>query len=291
MDTNRALEPYEATFIEEVSHEDTDRTLIDAWLQGLPDSTQEQYRREIRDLINYTGKHLHDITIFDLQAYERDRLMGKADTTRARSIAAIKSFYKRIRQAGLIQVNPAEFLRSPKIKETLAERYLTPEQVMDIIEHARNERDRVMLDLMYMAGMRVGEVVSLTWADILPTATGATLTVYGKGGKTRYIAIDEQMYTDLQSLQHTSKYVFVSRKFGDSMTTTQAQRIVVDAAAGAGIKASPHYMRHAHASHLLQEGVPVAEVRDELGHASISTTNKYAHSIGGKALGSLLRRK
>ncbi len=291
MDTTQALTVYEGTFIDELGQADTDRMLVDAWLQGLPDSTQAQYRREIKALLDYTGKHLQDITIFDLQAYERDRLMSKADTTRARSIAAIKSFYKRIRQAGLIDVNPAEFLRSPKIKETLTERYLTPEQVTAIIAQASNERDRVMLSLMYYAGMRVGEVVSLTWLEIVPTDTGATLAVYGKGGKTRYVAIDEQMHADLLSLPHTSKYVFVSRKFGDSMTTTQAQRIVVDAAAHAGIKASPHYFRHAHASHLLQEGVPVADARDELGHANIATTNKYAHSVGGKALGSLLRRK
>ena len=75
------------------------------------------------------------------------------------------------------------------------------------------------------------------------------------------------------------------------MTTTQAQRIVVDAGDRAGIKASPHYFRHAHISRLWNAGVPGPEIRDEAGHANISTTNRYAHSVGGKALGAVLRRK
>lgn len=70
------LAPIDAVIVEQV---DTDATLIDAWLQGLPESTQRQYRREVRDLLAYTGKHLQDITLFDLQAYERDVLMPRSD--------------------------------------------------------------------------------------------------------------------------------------------------------------------------------------------------------------------
>lgn len=286
--TSTELAPIDAVLVEQV---DTDATLIDAWLHGVPAPTQREYRREIRNLLTYAGKSLQYITMLDIQAYERDCLMCKADTTRARSISAIKSLYKRLRQSGLIQVNPAEFLRLPKVKETIAERYLTPEQVDAIITQAKCQRDRVMLDLFYMSGMRVSEIVALSWHDILPTATGATLTVYGKGQKTRYIAIDEQMRDELFSLPHTADCVFPSGKTGTVMTTTQAQRIVVDCAAKAGIDASPHYLRHAHASHLIENGIDVVAVRDELGHASIATTNRYAHSRAGKPLGSVLRRK
>ncbi len=274
MNDNTSLVPVDYIDATEVDS-DTDSTLIDMWLHGLPDGTQRGYRREIRDL----------------QAYERDRLMSKADATRARAIAAIKSLYKRIRQAGLIQVNPAEFLRTPKLKETQAERYLTPEQVDAIIAQAKTPRDRAMMSLMYFTGMRVSEVVALTWKDILPTSTGATLVVYGKGGKTRYISIDETMRDELLSLKGAAGCVFPSGKTGDCMTTTQAQRIVVDAAEKAGIDASPHYFRHAHTSHLFEANVNGVEIRDELGHANIATTNKYAHSVGGKALGTVLRRK
>jgi site-specific recombinase XerD len=289
--TGKEIVPYtEAVAVTEVS---TDDTLVETWLHGLPESTQRAYRREIRDLLDYTGKHLQDITIFDLQAYETDKLMSKANTSRARAIASIKSLYKRLRQSGLIDVNPAEFLRMPKITETLAERYLTPEQVDSIIAQAKSERDRIMMSLMYFTGMRVSEVVSLTWNKVQSTPMGATLAVKGKGDKTRYIHIDEEMMRELKALDTRGGVgcCFPSGKTGDCMTTTQAQRIVVAAAEKAGIDASPHFFRHAHASHLFNAGVQGPEIRDELGHANIATTNKYAHSVGGKALGSILRHK
>src|SRR6266699_713937 len=133
--TGKELVPYtEAVVVAEVS---TDDTLVETWMHGLPESTQRAYRHEVRDLLDYTGKHLQDITIFDLQAYNKEKLLKKANTSRARAIAAIKSLYKRIRQAGLIAVNPAEFLRTPKVPETLAERYLTPEQVESIIAQVK----------------------------------------------------------------------------------------------------------------------------------------------------------
>ncbi len=250
------VDPVDATDV--TMYEDTDTTLIDMWLQGLPAGTQRGYRREIRDLLADTGK---------------------------------KSLYKRLRQAGLIGVNPAEFLRTPKLKETQAERYLTQEQVEAITRQAKTERDRTMMNLMYFTGMRVSEVVALTWKDILPTPSGATLVVFGKGGKTRYIHIDEELRDELLALSHRAACVFPSTKTGTCMTTTQAQRIVVGAAEKAGIDASPHFFRHAHISHLWQAGVTGPEIRDEAGHANIATTNKYAHSVGGKALGSILRRK
>ncbi len=287
--TGKELVPYtEAVVVAEVS---TDDTLVETWMHGLPESTQRAYRHEVRDLLDYTGKHLQDITIFDLQAYDKEKLLKKANTSRARAIAAIKSLYKRIRQASLIAVNPAEFLRTPKVPETLAERYLTPEQVESIIAQVKTERDRVMLSLMYYTGMRVSEVVALTWNKVLLTPTGATLAVKGKGDKVRYIHIDEEMTQELSALRNGDGCVFPSGKTGDCMTTTQAQRIVVAAAEKAGIDASPHFFRHAHASHLFNAGVQGPEIRDELGHANIATTNKYAHSVGGKALGSILRHK
>jgi site-specific recombinase XerD len=290
--TGTELTVYEAVDVSIVEQPvEPDEILIDSWLQGLPATTQRAYRREIRDLLAHAGKPLRSISLIDMQAYERDVLMSKADTSRARAIASIKSLYKWLAGSRYIDVNPASFWRSPKIKETLTERYLTPEQVETIIAHARSERDRIMMTLMYYTGMRVSEIVALTWKDVLPTSTGATITVYGKGGKTRHVCIDTEMAQELSILHIGAGCVFPSLKTGECMTTTQAQRIVVDAAERAGIKASPHYFRHAHASHLFQAGEQGPEIRDELGHANIATTNKYAHSVGGRALGSVLRRK
>jgi integrase/recombinase XerD len=292
MDMNTALQPYEGTFVEEMSQADSDSTLIDAWLHGTPETTQRAYRREIRTLLGYTGKSLQDITIFDLQAYERDELMSKADTSRKRAISAIRSLYAWLLRAGLIQVNPSALIRLPKINETIADRYLTPDEVYAVIGQAKTPRDKAMMELMYYGGLRVSEIVALTWNDIRTQEDGnAVLSVIGKGGKLRRVSIDAEMLQVLQAQRVDGRdSVFASRKHGE-MSTTQAQRIVVDAGLAVGIDCSPHFFRHAHASEALEQGVNIANVRDELGHASIATTNKYVHATGSTPIGSVLRRK
>src|SRR6266702_628493 len=284
--TGKELIPVEYVDVTIVDESHDEQKRVESWLQGLPVTTQRAYRREIRDLLDYTGKTLKTTTLMDMQAYETAKLKSKADTSRARAMAAIKSLYKWLAGSRYIEVNPASFWRAPKLPETLAERYLTPEQVDAIIARARSERDRVMMSLMCFTGMRVSEVVALTWNKVLPTPMGATLVVTGKGEKTRHIHIDAEMVQELNALNDRGGVgcCFPSGKTGDCMTTTQAQRIVVAAAEKAGIKASPHFLRHAHASHLFNAGVQGPEIRDELGHANIATTNKYAHSVGGKAL-------
>lgn len=270
-----------------------DGMLIDMWLQGLPASTQRAYRREVCELLDYVGKPLRDVTLIDMQAYERAKLLEKADTSRARAIAAVRSLYKQLQASNYIAVNPAAFWRAPKIKETLAERYLTPDEIDRILAHAKTQRDHALINLMYWAGLRVSEAVALTWKDVLPTPTGATLVIFGKGGKTRYVGIDATMLDELGALRvgTDTGCLFRSGKTGGCLTERQAYNIVAKAAEKAGIEASPHYLRHAHASHALENDTPVALVRDTLGHASIATTNKYAHSKPQQSSSSYLRRK
>jgi integrase/recombinase XerD len=259
-----------------------------------PTHTYRAYKHEVDELRVYLaarGKALSTANVQDLQAYDTEKLKSKAPATRARAIAAIKSLYRKLYRSGLLTVNAGEFLDTPDIDQEQAARYLTPDQADDIIAHAKNERDRALLTLLYQTGMRVSEVVAVKWESILVTPMGAKIEVLGKRNKRRGIDIDQEMLDQLQALPHTASCVFPSNKTGECMTTTQAQRIVVDAADRAGIKASPHYLRHAHISHLLNEGVNVTEVRDEVGHSSIAVTNRYAHSVGGKALGAILRRK
>ncbi len=272
---------------------ESDSVLIDMWLQGLPASTQRAYRREVHDLLKHVNKPLRNVTLVDMQAYERAKLLEKADTSRARAIAAIRSLYKRLQESGYITVNPASFWRAPKLKETLAERYLTPDEIDRILAHAKTERDHALINLMYWAGLRVSEAVALTWKDVLPTPSGATLVIFGKGGKTRYVGIEMFVYDELVALRtgNDAGCIFRSGKTGGCLTERQAYNIVAKAAEQAGIEASPHYLRHAHASHALENDTPVALVRDTLGHASIATTNKYAHSKPRQSSSSYLRKK
>src|SRR5215469_11584894 len=120
--------------------------------------------------------------------------MGLADTSRKRAISAIRSLYAWLLRAGLITVNPSALMRTPKINETIADRYLTPDQVQAIIGQAKSARDRALMELMYYGGMRVSEVVALTWHDIRIQEDGsAVIVVLGKGNKARRVSIDSEM--------------------------------------------------------------------------------------------------
>jgi len=152
-------------------------------------------------------------------------------------------------------------------------------------------RNRVMLRLCYAAGLRVSELVGLKWRDLQPRANGeGQATIYGKGGKTRIVLLPTSVWQDLTHLGAVmsteragsttlDQPLFLSRK-GGHLTPRQAQRLVDAAAARAGITAnvSPHWLRHAHATHALERGAPIHLVKETLGHASIATTDKYAHA-------------
>lgn len=159
----------------------------------------------------------------------------------------------------------------------------------------------------------MSEVSSLNWRDIRPNPRGGVqVTIFGKGGKTRIVPVPagnvygkllhqasynpkthEYDYILNESLPNhphwktlgyqASDPIFRSRK-GGHLTTTQIRRIIKDAAERAGIQTdfSPHWLRHAHATHSLDHGAPIHYVQSTLGHASIDTTSKYLHVSGGK---------
>ena len=184
-------------------------------------------------------------------------------------------------ETGLIALNPAKLLKVPKAKEQLAQRILTQEQVVRMIALETTPRDHAMMRLMYATGLRVSEVVALTWSDIVARDNGAgQATVYGKGGKTRYILIPASIMDELRGLDSQEGAVFKSRKDKTAMDVRQATRIVTQAADRAGIdkNVSAHWLRHANASHALDNGATIAVVQSSLGHASLVTTSKYTHA-------------
>jgi integrase len=126
------------------------------------------------------------------------------------------------------------------------------------------------------------ELMRLRWSDLADAADGTLyVTVYGKGGKTRTVRVSSATGNVMRTLRADLPlhgYVFAGRR--GSLNPSQAWQIVRAAAKRAGIEkaVSPHFLRHAHASHALQRGVMVTTVRDTLGHSSIAVTDRYAHA-------------
>ena len=141
-----------------------------------------------------------------------------------------------------------------------------------------------MLRLLYMSGVRVSELAQRKWCDLMPRAESGQVTVFGKGGKTRAILLKPKTCDLLLALRGNRGAVdpvFRSQK-GGHLDVSQIRRIVYVYAAAkrAGLpqKVSPHWLRHAHASHALDRSAPIHLVQATLGHASVSTTGRYLHA-------------
>ena len=166
---------------------------------------------------------------------------------------------------------------------TLAKRIIPEVEVHLLIRGARTKRDRVLLEVLYAAGLRVSELAGLTWSDVLARDKGQVqLSVVGKGGVVRQVLLPEAVSRALLSLRGDAGVndpLFASRKTGARLTERAVLGIVKRAAANAGIEApvSPHWLRHAHASHAIDRGATLPEVQSILGHGNIATTSGYLH--------------
>jgi site-specific recombinase XerD len=261
--------------------------VVDLWL-GTKTSlhTRRAYQFEVDRFLSVTRKPLEQITLADLQSWTRlSNDQGLKPASQNRAITAIKSLLSFAHGIGYLQFNPGAALRQRPNREGLAGRILTEDEVFRLINSAGSGRDRLILSLLYYSGVRVSELCSLTWRDLQPRNAAGQITVFGKGGKTRSILLDSATWTQLQELRprfepNDDVPVFRSRRGGGPLDPSQVRRIVYAATKAAGLpqKVSPHWMRHAHASHALDHNAPIHLVQATLGHASVATTGRYLHA-------------
>jgi integrase/recombinase XerD len=260
---------------------DSDAHLIDLWLHGRPTTTQHAYRGDVDRFLATVAKPLPAVTLGDLQAFA-DGLAGVAPTTQARRLSAVKSLLAFGHRLGYLAVDVGAALRLPRLRNRLAERILLEQTVQRILALEPDPRNRAMLRLAYAAGFRVSELVELRWRDLVARDDAGQATVFGKGGKTRTVLLSAATWAEVLALRGAAAAddpVFRSRK-GGALDPSQVLRIVQAAAQRAGVEAkvSPHWLRHAHASHALDRGAPIHLVQTTLGHASVATTGRYLHA-------------
>jgi integrase/recombinase XerD len=261
---------------------EADDRLIALWLHGRSPHTQRAYATDVARLRSQTGKPLAAVTLADLQSFS-DAL---ADTpSRYRALSAVKSLLAFGHRLGFLPFNVGGALRLPAVRQRLAERILPEAGVHRMLSLETDPRNHAILMLLYASGVRVSELCGLRWRDVQSASDSVQITVFGKGGKTRAIALPPAIADQLASLRADAdgdQPVFRSRKRGP-LTPVAVLRIVRQAARRAGLKApvSPHWLRHAHASHALDRGAPIHLVQATLGHASITTTGRYLHARPG----------
>jgi len=259
--------------------------LISMWLHGLSPHTQDQYLRTAQRFLAYVNKPLHACTLADIQGWQLT-LSSLSPSSQRTALAAIKSLLSFGHKIGVLSENVGSAMRSPKARDCLNERILSIDEVASMISLEGNQRNRLILLLLYSAGLRVSELCCLKWKDVKQRGESGQVTVLGKGQKTRTVLLPSSVWDELCSLQGdagTNEPVFCSREgddLGQHLDRTQVYRIVAFSAKRAGIqgKVSPHWLRHAHASHSLERGAPIHLVQATLGHASVATTSRYLHA-------------
>jgi integrase/recombinase XerC len=205
-----------------------------------------------------------------------------------RKMAAVRAVFKFSLQEGVISNNPATRLRTPKVKQRLPEvmsaektnNLLDAVELGDIVELADKERDVALLELMYGCGIRVSELVGINLEDI-DLHTG-WLRVRGKGNKERQVPVGERAvqavntYLDGRKAPVSERALFLNSR-GARLGDRQVRRLVkLYAILVAGDSTvHPHSFRHAYATHLLSDGADLRSIQELLGHARLSTTQKY----------------
>jgi integrase/recombinase XerD len=258
-----------------------DDRLVDLWLYGRPPNTRRAYLADVAAFLAFTTRPLGTATLEDLQRFA-DSLGHLAPSSKGRRLSAVKSLLAYLHRLGLIPANVGAALRLPARRDQLAERILVEADAIRMLALEPDPRNRAMLRLLYAGGLRVSEACALRWRDLQPRGDAGQVTIFGKGGKTRAILLPESIWRDLAELhgdQDADAAIFTSRK-GGHLDPSQVHRIVRSAARRAGIAGdvSPHWLRHAHASHALDRGAPIHLVQATLGHSSIATTGRYLHA-------------
>ena len=260
-----------------------DDQLIEIWLHGRSAHTIRAYKADATRFRCGVGKPFPLVTLADLQRFA-DALAGLSPASRYRTLSAVKSLLAFGHQIGYLPFDVGRALRLPPIRNRLAERILPEADLHRILSLEPNGRNQAILTLLYASGVRVSELCGLSWRDLQPNGDGGQVAVFGKGGTTRVIQIPASVWGQILTLRPAdakeNEPVFRSRKKNGRLQPLAVLRIVRAAARRAGIElpVSPHWFRHAHASHALDRGAPIHLVQATLGHASINATGRYLHA-------------
>ncbi|MBF5040754.1 site-specific tyrosine recombinase XerD [Methylophilus sp. 13] len=270
-------------------------TFIDQlWLEdGLSPNTLSSYRNDLKGFAEWCRQHTHtlwEVQSHDVQAYLAHRFPQVKVRSINRLIATLRRFYRYALAANLIHQDPTLHIEAPKMPRSLP-KTLSESQVEDLLNAPDvnvplGMRDRAMLELLYASGLRVSELVNIKISEV--STQDGVVRVTGKGSKTRLVPMGQEAAEWIDRYLagaraeilkgSLSDAVFVTAR-GDAMTRHAFWHIIQRYALQAGISQhiSPHVLRHAFATHLLNHGADLRVVQMLLGHADISTTQIYTH--------------
>ena len=258
--------------------------------KGLARHTLESYRGDLARLESWasrSGKSVGALTRPDLRKWIAQLSReGLAPSSVGRAVSAARGFFRFLMLDGHIKHHPAEDLDTPQ-KFSYLPKFLTEEEIDRLfaapdVSTEAGIRDRAMLELMYAAGLRVSEMVTLKQTDV--DVHGGVVNCHGKGSKERRVPVGKsaihwlQQYASVKAQYGKSPFPQLFLNRGKPLTRQFAWTTIKSYAARIGLEnVSPHTLRHSFATHLLQHGADSRSVQALLGHSDISTTQIYTH--------------
>ena len=266
------------------------------WLEdGLSRNTLDGYRRDLTKFELWLGKQhgrsLLTASHSDLLAYLAHRVAGRVKaTTTSRQLSSLKRFYQHALRQGKIKADPSINIDAPKLPrglpKTLTEADVEKLLAAPAIDETLGLRDRTMLETLYASGLRVSELVTLKISQV--SQDMGVVRVMGKGSKERLVPLGEEALDWIKRYLKESRPQILGERMtdalfvtgrGEAMTRQSFWYLLKRHAAHAGLNKpiSPHTLRHAFATHLLNHGADLRVVQLLLGHSDISTTQIYTH--------------
>ena len=268
-------------------------------VRGTSAATRRSYSSDLRQLLEWLsqrGATVDDLDRRAVRAYSAELgRRGYAPATLARKLSTLRGLTRFLTGSGVLDADPARLLPGPRRRRRLP-RVLSLHDVDALLAAADGTeplalRDRLVLELLYGCGLRSQELVGLSLRDV--KSAQAQLVVHGKGGKTRIVPVGDEAAASLRRyLERGRSRLRAARGDGDEgrvllsrtgrpLLTSDIRRLVVKYSRLAGIEAaSPHMLRHAYATHMLERGADLRAIQELLGHASVSTTQVYTHVSG-----------
>ena len=262
--------------------------------RGLSANTIVAYSGDLRHFQNYLRESgisfWHEVSRGSVSAYIQQLGPSFSPRSRARRLAALRTFFKFLEKEGLVQGNPASLVHFPKLGPQLP-KFLTSAAIESLLAQPDTakpigQRDRAMFELLYACGLRVSELGGLQLSQI--ALEPGYLTVRGKGEKERLVPMGELAAESLKTYLQYGRIKLLKKGFvpevfinarGEKLSRQGIWKIIKSSALKAGITTNitPHMLRHSFATHLLENGADLRSLQVMLGHADIATTQIYTH--------------
>jgi integrase/recombinase XerC len=269
--------------------------------RNLSINTVSGYRKDLRQFMHFLQKdggktstfHVEEVTPMDVRGFVISLYHTHAPSSIARKVSSLKGFFSYLRRRKGLQSSPDKGVSAPKIPKKLPN-FLSVDEIFHLLDGGVEEsplalRNKAILELIYSSGLRVSEVVSLDVRDM--DASIRLIRVRGKGGKERIVPVGEKALDAVRAYlkrrdelirprrgKDATQALFLNR-LGTRLTARSVERMIKTFALKRGMarRINPHALRHSFATHLLGAGADLRSIQEMLGHASLSTTQKYTH--------------